>query len=65
VGFARHSPDRDEWLMREARKLGMVTAIEEFVVDRLDLIAAILEIDGMRVEGVPISDAPATGVDSS
>lgn len=49
------------WLMSEVRQLGATPVIEEFAVERLDPIAAFIEIEGVRAEGVPIFDAPATG----
>ncbi len=49
-----------EWLTAEARALGAAVTIEEFALDRLDPIAAFLEIGGERVEAVPVFDAPAT-----
>jgi hypothetical protein len=54
-----------EWLAAEARALGAETAIEEFAFDRLNPIAAYLEIAGQRIDAVPVFDAPptdATGV---
>ncbi len=51
------------WLAREAASLGAGVAIEEFALDRIDPIAAYLEVDGVRFDGVPVFDAPATGAD--
>jgi hypothetical protein len=51
------------WLAREAAALGAAVAIEEFALDRIDPIAAWLEFDGTRFEGVPVFDAPATRAD--
>ena len=58
-----------EWLAREAAGLGapgaIQVAIEEFALDRLDPLAAFLEIGGERIAAVPAFDAPptdATGV---
>jgi hypothetical protein len=51
------------WLMREAVRLGAAPAIEEFALDRLDPIAAYLEVEGERIAGEPVFDAPATGAD--
>jgi hypothetical protein len=48
------------WLAREAAALGAEVSVEEFALDRLDPIAAFLEIDGERIEAVPVFDAPAT-----
>ena len=52
-----------EWLAGEAKALGAEVAIEEFALDRLDPIAAYLELGGERIAGVPVFDAPATGAD--
>ena len=49
-----------DWLMRETVRLGINSAFEEFALDRLDPVAAYLEIDGVRIPGVPVFDAPAT-----
>jgi hypothetical protein len=49
-----------DWLAAEASALGAEVAVEEFLFDRLDPVAAYLEIDGKRIEGVPVFDAPAT-----
>src|SRR5712691_7265125 len=50
-----------EWLAREAAALGAAVAIEEFALDRLDPVAAFLEIDGERIDAVPVFDAPRPG----
>ena len=53
-----------DWLIREVAALGVAApACEEFALDRLDPIAAYLEVDGVRIAGVPVFDAPATGAD--
>jgi len=52
-----------EWLAVEARELGANVEIEEFRLDRLDPIACHLAIDGRQIDGVPVFDAPPTGVD--
>ena len=46
--------------MREVERLGTAPTVEEFALDRLDPIAAYLEIEGVRIVGVPVFDAPAT-----
>jgi hypothetical protein len=48
------------WLTREAAALGAAVSLEEFALDRLDPVAAFLEIGGKRIDGVPVFDAPAT-----
>ena len=52
-----------DWLLAEASRLGATPACEEFTVDRLDPVAAYLEIDGTRIAGEPVFDAPATDTD--
>jgi hypothetical protein len=52
-----------QWLASEAAALGAKITIEEFALDRLDPIAAYLELGGERTAGVPVFDAPATGID--
>ncbi len=51
-----------EWLAREAAALGARVEIENFALDRLDPVAAYLEIGGQRIEAVPVFDAPATDI---
>jgi hypothetical protein len=64
-GTHRTGTEGDEagaaWLAAEAAKLGVTPAAEEFALDRLDPLAAHLEIDGSRIAGVPVFDAPGTG----
>ena len=48
------------WLAREAAALGAEVSLEDFTLNRLDPIAAFLEMDGERIEAVPVFDAPAT-----
>jgi hypothetical protein len=52
-----------KWLLREARQLDVPAIVETFEVDRLDPVAAFVEIGNARIEGVPVFDAPATGAD--
>ncbi len=49
-----------EWLAREATALGAQAAIETFAFDRLDPVETYLEIDGQRIDAVPVFDAPST-----
>ncbi|HVC61491.1 MAG TPA: hypothetical protein VND19_14155 [Acetobacteraceae bacterium] len=51
------------WLAREAAALGAAVMVEEFALDRIDPGAAYLDVDGVRFDGVPVFDAPATGPD--
>jgi hypothetical protein len=52
-----------EWLMAEVARLGVSPTVENFSLDRLDPIAAYLELEGARIAGVPVFDAPATSAD--
>ena len=52
-----------EWLAAEAASLGADVAIEEFAVERLDPVAAFLDIDGERIPAIPAFDAPSTDRD--
>ena len=48
------------WLTDVARALGATVVHETFMLDRLDPGDTYLEIDGTRIPGVPVFDAPAT-----
>ena len=48
------------WLAAEARSLGAEVTEERFTLDRLDPGEVYLEVDGTRIPGVPVFDAPAT-----
>ena len=52
-----------EWLAGEAAALGFRVTIEVFALSRLDPIEAYLELDGARLSGVPMFDAPSTGAE--
>jgi hypothetical protein len=52
-----------DWLMGEVARLGVTATTEDFALDRLDTIAAFLEIGGERIAGVPVFDAPGTTAD--
>src|SRR5690242_17022383 len=66
-GFHRTATEGDEagaaWLAEEAGHLGAVVTTEAFTLRRVDPVAAYLEVDGVRIEGVPVFDAPPTGPD--
>jgi hypothetical protein len=47
-------------LAGEAAALGADVSIEEFAIERLDPVAAFLEIGGERIAAVPLFDAPPT-----
>jgi hypothetical protein len=49
------------WLADEAAALGVEVASEVFALDRLDPVDCYLELDGERISGAPVFDAPATG----
>ena len=48
------------WLAGEVAALGVEPFFEEFSLDRLDPVAAYLELYGERIPAVPVFDAPAT-----
>jgi len=49
-----------DWLTAEAQALGATVEQEVFALDRLDPGETFVEVDGRRIEGVPVFDAPAT-----
>jgi hypothetical protein len=49
-----------DWLAETAAALGAPVTIETFPLSRIDPIAAYLDIDGTRLAGVPVFDAPPT-----
>lgn len=66
-GWHRTATAGDEagarWLAGEVAALGFDPIFEAFSLDRLDPVAACLELDGERLAAVPVFDAPATGGD--
>ncbi|MGE0258977.1 MAG: hypothetical protein AB7H71_13885 [Alphaproteobacteria bacterium] len=66
-GTHRTATDGDnagaEWLAAAAAALGAEPAVEEFAIERLDPIAAFLEIGGDRIPAIPAFDAPSTDHD--
>jgi hypothetical protein len=53
-----------DWLLHEVGALGVAApACERFALDRLDPIRTYFEVDGLRIAGEPVFDAPATGAD--
>ena len=66
-GFHRTGTEGDEagaaWLVEEAGRLGAAVTTEAFTLERIDPVAAFLEVDGERIEAVPVFDAPATTPD--
>src|SRR5215204_6967971 len=63
-GLHRTATEGDDagaaWLAGEAATLGADVSIEEFAIERLDPVAAFLEIGGERVKAIPAFDAPPT-----
>jgi len=49
-----------DWLAAEARALGATAAFEPFAVNRIDVDAAFLDIEGERIPGEKMFDAPDT-----
>jgi hypothetical protein len=66
-GYHRTGTDGDEagaaWLAREAAAQGAQVSSETFALERVDPVVACLELDGVRIDAVPVFDAPATGPD--
>jgi len=49
-----------EWLAGEARAMGATVAFESFALDRVEVDAAFLELEGERIPGEKMFDAPDT-----
>lgn len=49
------------WLSAEAARAGFAAELEALPFSRVDVRAAYLEIDGKRLDGVPLLDSPPTG----
>jgi hypothetical protein len=49
-----------DWLTGEAESLGASVTQETFMLDRLDPGDTYLAVEGVRIPGVPVFDAPAT-----
>lgn len=49
-----------DWLAAEVVALGASPVMEAFPFDRIDPVETFIEIDGIRLEGVPVFDAPPT-----
>jgi hypothetical protein len=52
-----------EWLAQEIGQTGLRPVLEPFAVTRIDPLSCHLRVAGRRIEGVPLFDAPFTGVD--
>lgn len=63
-GFHRTGTDVDrtsgDWLADEVRRIGLVPALEEFALSRVDPVAASLAVNGRRIEGLPLFDGAFT-----
>lgn len=51
------------WLTREATAITRPVTSESFQLDRIDTVAAYLEIDGERINGEALFDGPGTGLE--
>ncbi len=49
-----------DWLIGAAARFGAMPSSEDFKLARLDPVTTYLEVDGARIAGVPVFDAPAT-----
>ena len=49
-----------DWLAAEVQAIGLEPVIHEFPFDRLDPGPTFLEINGARIDGIPVFDAPST-----
>ena len=49
-----------DWLAAEVVALGASPVMEAFPFDRIDPVETFVEIDGIRIAGVPVFDAPPT-----
>ena len=49
-----------EWLADEVRRIGLEPALEEFTLSRIDPVAATLEVNGRKIEGLPLFDGAFT-----
>lgn len=64
-GWHRTATDVDNrsaaWLADQVRARGVEPEFEEFTIDRVDPLAAYLEVGGQRIEGLPLFDGGFTG----
>jgi hypothetical protein len=49
------------WLAHQAAVLGAEVTSEAFAFDRIEPVDVRLELEGVRIDGVPVFDAPPTG----
>jgi hypothetical protein len=63
-GFHRTGTDVDrssaDWLAGEVRRIGLDATLEEFSFSRVDPVDANLEVNGRRIEGLPLFDGGFT-----
>ncbi len=52
-----------DWLMQEVTDAGLAPSREPFSIDRVDPVAAFIEIAGRRIDGIPLFDAAFTAAD--
>jgi len=66
-GVHRTATDVDErsaqWLANEVRAIGLEPVLESYEIERVDPENCYLEIDGRRIEGVPLFDSAHTEPD--
>jgi hypothetical protein len=66
-GLHRTGTDGDEagaaWLADAAASPGAAVTSEAWSLDRIDPVTSCLVVDGVRIDGVPVFDAPPTGPD--
>lgn len=66
-GLHRTGTDVDnasaEWMAREIRARGAEADLQSFALNRFDVLAGYVEIDGQRIDGVPMFDGGVTGPD--
>ena len=64
-GFHRTGTDVDrrsgDWLFEEIRRIGLTPTRESFSLRRIDVATACLDVDGRRIEGLPLFDGAFTG----
>ena len=51
------------WLADKGRKLGLDVALGRFKLSRIDSEFGYLEVDGQRIEGLPMYDGTFTGLE--
>ena len=49
-----------DWLAREANSIGGTVTFEEWQLDRIDPLAAFVELNGVRIAGEKLFDSPDT-----